>query len=97
MIHHFKWTAVSNATYYSDIFYPQRLKDEAGILELHEISGAAEVRIQGQLHEDGTWRNLGAAALTASGYESGIPVFPRMRIKVTTSGGFTTLSANFAE
>jgi hypothetical protein len=96
MIHHFKWTAVSADTYYSDTFYPQRLKDEAGILELHEISGAATIRIQGQLHEDGTWRNLGSDQ-TASGYESGIPVFPSMRIKVVTTGGSTTLSANFAE
>lgn len=96
MIHHFKFLSQAAGTQYSDTFYPQRLKDEAGILELYEILGTASIQLQGKLHEGGTWRSLGTA-LTASGYESGLSVWPIMRIKVITSGISTSLHANFAE
>lgn len=88
MIHYMiNLSLVDDGTYTSDVIYPQRLKDEAGIFQHRKPDGAASIQLQGRLHPESAWSDIGSAQTTTAGHELDVPIFPEMRVSVTTSGG----------
>jgi hypothetical protein len=88
MIHYMiNLTTVDDATYNSDVIYPQRLKDEAGILQHRKQAGTASIQLKGRVHPDSAWSDIGSAITSTAGHVEDIPIFPEMMVTVVTSGG----------